>query len=623
MTSDAAGSDPLLLPPGTRLVHVGPHKTGTTAIQSAMHGLRSELLSQGVLYAYAAGPQAYLPARSLIGHGGRRGGPVGTGREWQELVAEAEAAGDMRVVISSESFSNALPTHIHRLADDLGRDRVHIVRMVRRYDKLLPSQWQQGIYGAGTHSFGGYYSRVLADADHTFWRRHGFERHTRLWADAVGPERVTVVVVDETDRTWLLRVMERFTGLREGTLTVTRRENRSLTGPDAEFLRNLNRIASDNDWPDPVYHDIRAAVSPALKNVDDPEAARVVTPPEVYDELRAVSLRDIDGLRDLGVRIVGDVESLVPPERTAEDPDDRRGRGRRSISVESGAAAVEGIVREVGRAGRASPGSPRGHRSSSLPAVRPLSVISAVGPAGATFVGAFAERAVEPDAVASVLHRRPWRQVCIVVTVPWQDLIARWQAACLDGDARAFGAWCAAEGHRAAPGERVAGLVDSVGPRRVTVVLGSALDPEPTLHHLARVLGIEPTAPARREVLAGPEVRLLESCAAKLRAIDGDLVSPFLGRGLVPGLLGAAPAPRRGLPDLDEHTARIVRRQSRHLLRTIDRPGIRVIGEVSALRRAASVQASEEPSRLRPAHLAAGVAGVIEHVDYLGGAAAP
>ena len=44
-------TDPLLLPEGCRLIHIGPHKTGTTALQWAMHVARDSLHEQGVHYA--------------------------------------------------------------------------------------------------------------------------------------------------------------------------------------------------------------------------------------------------------------------------------------------------------------------------------------------------------------------------------------------------------------------------------------------------------------------------------------------------------------------------------------------------------------------------------------------
>ena len=39
-----------LLEPGTRLLHIGPHKTGTTAVQGALHLARERLAAEGVVY---------------------------------------------------------------------------------------------------------------------------------------------------------------------------------------------------------------------------------------------------------------------------------------------------------------------------------------------------------------------------------------------------------------------------------------------------------------------------------------------------------------------------------------------------------------------------------------------
>ena len=128
-------TDPLLLPEGCRLIHIGPHKTGTTALQWAMHVARDSLHEQGVHYA-GDRSQAYLPAIALTGLPGRIGGPEVDEAPWRELVEEIAAQGDRRVVVSSESLANAATKDVERLADDLGRDRVHIVRMLRRYDKM-------------------------------------------------------------------------------------------------------------------------------------------------------------------------------------------------------------------------------------------------------------------------------------------------------------------------------------------------------------------------------------------------------------------------------------------------------------------------------------------------------
>ena len=338
-------TDPLLLPEGCRLVHIGPHKTGTTALQWALHGARESLHEQGVHYA-GDRPQAYLPAIALTGREGRTGGPRVDDTPWRELVAEITDQGDRRVVVSSESFANAAADDVERLAEDLGPDRVHIVRMLRRYDKMLPSQWQQNVAGGGRKAFSTYLDEIQVDEDHPFWQRHGFAKLTRIWSDVVGPENVSTVVVDEGDHDWLLRVFERFVGLKETTLQAQQhRSNRSLTRGEVELLRRFNWIHDGQGWVDRVHFQyIRLAASPAMRRMPpDPAGGRITVPPELYPMLAEATKRDLDALRDVGVRIVGDTDLLMPPAPSGDSESNGAARDP-SVSVAGAAAAVVGVI---------------------------------------------------------------------------------------------------------------------------------------------------------------------------------------------------------------------------------------------------------------------------------------
>jgi hypothetical protein len=62
MHSTALGQ-PLLVPEGTRLLHIGPPKTATTTVQRALNAARDDLLAQGVRYV----GQRRRQARALAG----------------------------------------------------------------------------------------------------------------------------------------------------------------------------------------------------------------------------------------------------------------------------------------------------------------------------------------------------------------------------------------------------------------------------------------------------------------------------------------------------------------------------------------------------------------------------
>lgn len=341
-------ADDLVLPEGVRLVHIGPHKTGTTALQWSFHTQRAELAAHGVHYA-GDKPQPYREVTALTGRRGRLGAPRGTLEEWRRLVDEIGAAGDQRVVMSCESLANADTGSIERLVGDLGPDRVHVVRMLRRYDKMLPSQWQQIIAGGSPQAYESWLESIFSDPSHTFWQRHGYGELTGRWADVVGPENVTVVVVDERDREANLRWFERSVGLSAQTLQLVEgHANRSFTAAEAELVRQLNQAVRTHRWPSAAhYRYVRKAVTPALKDeAPAPGEPRVTTPPWALRRAAEAADRGVREIGDLGVRVAGDLSALSPSPVPATEPFDGEDPVPTvlTISTQAAAAALGGVV---------------------------------------------------------------------------------------------------------------------------------------------------------------------------------------------------------------------------------------------------------------------------------------
>jgi hypothetical protein len=637
-------TDPLLLPAGCRLVHIGPHKTGTTAVQWALHHAREELHAQGVHYAHPR-PQAYKPAIALTGLRGRVGGPKVDDKPWLRLVAEVERERDRRVVISSESFSNASRPHIERLADDLGRDRVHIVRMLRRYDKMLPSQWQQTVAARRRQPFETYLDNVAADPQHAFWRRHGYAELTRRWAEVVGPENVTAVVVDEGDHDWLLRVMERMLGLVEGTLRPQpERSNRSLTRGEVELQRRFNHLREQVGWADRVHFNyVRLAASPAMRLMPpDPAGGRIELPRALRPMVAAATERDLEALAELGVRVVGDTELLRPP------PADTRTWGDgtpepASIAAVGAAAAVAAVVARVDEHGPISlanrararvspPASEESHDDEHAPAA-PLArrtrmyVVPPPGPEGHRLResiqaarGLFAD-AKRPCRVADRLDEVAGRRVHVVlVAVPPRQLLAsRWHDHVVGRDPLTFAAW---QREVPLPDGDLPGLIREAVQRwdakRVSVVAADVFDPAKADRALAALGDV---APDRMQQLAGSRRVLSWAETALVRRLDEHAREQgwdeptwqrYVVDGVVPWLLSTGPAQlHRGI-GLDERSADWVRRESRALLDTLASCGVRVVGDLRPVRQGTRARPSttEEP-RLRPITGALALGGAI------------
>lgn len=342
--------DDLRLPEGSVLVHIGPYKTGSSALQAALHRSREALGEHGVRYA-GSGIRAMRPGWGVIGQT-PRGRRRATEAEWLELVEETRLAREPRICISTEDFARVGADLVERIVADLGPDRLHVLAVVRRLDRLLPSQWQQRAQSFKSTSYDDYVRVVLGrDDDHpdrrAFWASHDVAATVGRWADAVGPDRVTLVVADEEDRDLLPRTVERMLDLPDGLLAPEPGRNASLSFNAIEVLRRVNAEFADRDWPDEVYHRlIRTGMVPELKRVGRPadELSIPPVPAAQAPRLRELSEQragDVETLAARGVRVVGDPAGL----RTVDNVAGEDGLAAvATIAMDSVVAAVAGTV---------------------------------------------------------------------------------------------------------------------------------------------------------------------------------------------------------------------------------------------------------------------------------------
>lgn len=341
----------LLVPEGTRLVHIGPFKTGTTSLQAAFHTGRAAMHQQGVHYtgpnAQPVGPVMAATGRAHVMHG--QPPPI---KAWRRLVREVEEAPEPRVVVSSEFFSDAPPEAIRRIVDDLDPSRVHVVVTLRPLARIIPSQWQQFVQGGKGIGFDDWLRTTFdgpADGSQLFWQRHRHDQLIARWAEVVGREHLTVVVVDDRDHAMVLRAFERLLGLREGTLvTPPDRSNRSLSRPEVEAVRAFNNLARDEGIGRPLMAKVMRYGSTQYMKLRDPapEEAKVELPGWAADRATEVAKEMVGTIAGLGVRIVGDLDSLVQP----PGPSAGGRSGSTSVTPDVAASMIVGVVLASGLA---------------------------------------------------------------------------------------------------------------------------------------------------------------------------------------------------------------------------------------------------------------------------------
>ena len=340
--------EPLLLPAGSCLLHVGPYKTGSSSIQAALHAQRPALREHGVLYAGST-QRARRPGWAVIGVT-PRGRRTATIDEWLALVEEVRGAAELRVCVSTEDLARVGPDVAERVVSDLGPERVHVVTVVRRLDRLLPSQWQQRAQSFKTDTYDEYLHAVLdpsGQEDHpsrkAFWASHDVSKVIGTWASASVPSQVVAVVADEADRELLPRTFEQLLGLPEGMLAPEPGGNPSLSYNAVELVRRLNVLATERGWPDEVYGRVVREAAHAMKSAGRSELDVAVPPLPLWaaDRVRELSdqrAKELERWAGSGVRVVGDVLSL----REVAAGDASAGIG--SVAIDTVVQAFRGAV---------------------------------------------------------------------------------------------------------------------------------------------------------------------------------------------------------------------------------------------------------------------------------------
>ncbi len=299
-------SDPL--PAGSVLLHVGPPKTGSTAVQGAFRQAKSDLEVIGVRCP-GKERRAKTPLADLLRGDGRG--------SWARFTAAVGRRAADRVWVSNEDFA-AVPAQVAaRAVDDLGGDRVEVVYVVRPIDKLLPSQWQQRVRRSrSAPTYDDWLREVLADeatSAHThFWSRHDLAGQSAKWSGG-DPRRMRFVVSREGDYDYLLHVFEDLLAIPRGTLVAEKGANSSLTLSGAELLRELDRLIADVGVDDVLYRtELKPAISKLMRDRPvDAADERIELPGWAVGRVEALNQRRADFLERSGHPLIGDPRSLV------------------------------------------------------------------------------------------------------------------------------------------------------------------------------------------------------------------------------------------------------------------------------------------------------------------------
>lgn len=302
------------------MLHIGPHKTGTTALQEALRQARPDLLEQGVRHAGplvndADGVRFAIAGRARLDEDEAR-------QAWEQIKQDMTDATVKRRVYSRETFANASAKRARAVLEELGylRYPFHIVISVRPLAELIPSQYSQFVQRAmTTMPFEQWYEGLLrGDTEdptlQLFWKRHRYERQLRRWGSLVGFENTTVIVVDRTEPLLLSAAFERLLDLQPGTLSRHMghaRGNRALTMGELELVRKWHEVTSQTGISKGEQSRLAWWLTHHLRTYNpDPVDPKLVLPGAAVDRANEIAAATAEAIAASGARVIGDIAAL-------------------------------------------------------------------------------------------------------------------------------------------------------------------------------------------------------------------------------------------------------------------------------------------------------------------------
>lgn len=179
----------------TAYIHIGTHKTGSTSIQYFLFKNRNKLKEQGFLYPLSGIPKknlfgqhhlaaAFLENLQINTYNPNSGG-------WEEVISEADALPDKKIIISSENFSHPRfdLEQIYKVKDYLSQYTVKIVVYLRRQDNYLISQYRQFI---GANKYSDSFQRFISEQKWLI----DYYQILKPWQEVFGTKNIIVRVFE-------------------------------------------------------------------------------------------------------------------------------------------------------------------------------------------------------------------------------------------------------------------------------------------------------------------------------------------------------------------------------------------------------------------------------------------
>jgi hypothetical protein len=347
------------------VLHIGTMKSGTSFIQNVLGENKEHLRDeQGILFPGKRWRRQVSAVYDLIERGGARQEPMEPDGPWNTLARETnEWDGD--ALISME-FLGPRPKEKINLVRETFRDAdLQVVVTARDLGRSIPAMWQESVQNAATTTWPDFLELVRAERDEPgpgrwFWNHQGVARMAQRWADLVGRQHFTLVTVPPAGAPPTL-LWERFAGVAgidPSACVLDVRSNPSIGVASALVMRRLNELLDGVPLTRAQYHNQvkHPLAKAALASRKKQEPVLGLDAPWVY----ARGALQVERLRKLDLRVVGDLDELLPQPVKGVHTDDVGSEEQLGAAIEALAAAVKGWSRPGKGNGRRGRGAGKG-----------------------------------------------------------------------------------------------------------------------------------------------------------------------------------------------------------------------------------------------------------------------
>ena len=304
------------------IVHAGFHKTGTTALQSALFANIKALTKFGISYPEVGGKAQHKAIYSLMGKTWGwedRGGVTATDKKWRDLLKQVRRA-KRTTLISSEFLCELNEEQIAKFKKDLNVSDAHIYFTIRPLLKIIPSAYQQHLKIGIKSDYEKWLHSILdqpgvSTITPSFWVRHTHAHVLSKWIAEFGVDRVTLIVVDESQPELMYDTFSELLELPNKFLKKQEKQdsNRSLSLQEITLLNRINRkFPKRRSWHDYETFIRNGAVKYLTNKVTPaPDDLRLLTPQWAVDKAKEISANSVADIKKLGIRIIGDLDSFA------------------------------------------------------------------------------------------------------------------------------------------------------------------------------------------------------------------------------------------------------------------------------------------------------------------------